>query len=45
MIFNEHVAPGELVVHVAYHVTIDMSVNHVSFPLGKFHSRGVLSHG
>ena len=36
MIFNEHVAhvaPGELVVHVTYHVTIDMSVNHVSFSL------------
>ena len=29
MIFNEHVAPAELVVHV----TIDMSVNHVSLPL------------
>ena len=36
MIFNEHVAPGELVVHVTYHVTIDMSVNHVSFSLRKF---------
>ena len=39
MIFNEHVAPGELVVHVTYHATIDMSVNHVSFSLRKFQSR------
>ena len=35
MIFNEHVAPSEPVVHVTYHVTIDMSVNHVSFSLEK----------
>ena len=38
MIFNGHVAPCELVVHVTYHVTIDMSVTHVSFPLRKFQS-------
>ena len=30
--------PGELVVHVTFHVTIDMSVNHVSFLLRKFQS-------
>ena len=42
MIFNEHVAPGELVVHVTFHVTNDMSVNHVSFPLRKIQSRGVV---
>ena len=35
MIFNEHVAPGELVVDVTFHVAIDMSVNHVSFSLEK----------
>ena len=35
MIFNEHVSPSELVVHVTYHATIDMSVNHVSFSLEK----------
>ena len=43
MIFNEHVAPGELVVHVTCHVNFDMSVNHVSFPLREFQSPA-LSH-